>query len=180
MTLKQAIKKANACSNKGFPFSELKYWKLIYEKTGKAYHQFRYADALRLCGFSKESEKIYISVPIHGIPEEHRYLYYSYLGHLYDEMGDFNKALSSYLKSFQLKSGDTSIYVFIAAILKKQDKDVEAIKYLEEALKMKGDIDEVNYNLATSYIRLGQLEDALQAINSCLMIDPKFPNAKKK
>lgn len=83
------------------------------------------------------------------------------------------------MKSFELKSDDTFIYVFIAAILKKQERDVEAIKYLREALKKEGDIDEVNYHLATSYIRLGQLEDALEAINNCLLIDSKYPNAKK-
>jgi Tfp pilus assembly protein PilF len=41
-----------------------------------------------------------------------------------------------------------------------------------------GDIDEVKYNLSTSYIRVGQLEKALKAITECLKIDPKYPNAK--
>lgn len=177
--LKQVIKKAYSYSDKYLSFSELKYCKLMYEKTGKAYHQFRYADALKLCGFSKKSEKVYLSVPVHEIPEEHRYLYYSYLGHLYDEIGNFNEALSSFLKSFELKSDDTVVYIFIAVILKKQERDKEAIKYLEEALGKEGDLDEVNFNLATSYIRLGQLEDALQAINNCLLIDSKYPDAKK-
>jgi tetratricopeptide (TPR) repeat protein len=178
MTLDTAIKKATEYSDKDLPFSELKYRKLIYQKTGKVSHQFWYADALRLCGYTKTAEEIFSAIPAQKIPREYRHLFYLRFGLLYKETGHLEKALHYYLKSLKLNSQNTFAYVFIADILKIQEKDKEAIRYLIKALTTDGDIDEVNYNLATSYIRVGQLEKALKAIIDCLKIDPKFPNAK--
>ena len=98
-------------------------------------------------------------------------------GLLYKETGHLENALHYYLKSLKLNPQNTLTYVFIADILKIQEKDKEAIGYLLKALTTDGDIDEVNYNLATSYIRVGQLEKASKAIIDCLKIDSKFPNA---
>lgn len=179
MTLENAIKKAREYSDKDLPFSELKYRKLIYTKTGKASHQFWYADALRLCGYSKQSEEMFSSVSIRQIPKEYRHLCYLRFGLLYREIGNFQKALYYYLKSFKLDNEQTFTYIFIADILKIEEKDNQAISYLTKALAKEGDIDEVNYNLATSYIRVRQLDKAYKAINDCLKIDPKYPNAKK-
>jgi tetratricopeptide (TPR) repeat protein len=178
MTLEDAIKKAIEYSDKDLPFSELKYRKLIYQKTGKVSHQFWYADALRLCGYTKTAGELFLAIPTLRIPKEYRHSFYLRFGHLYKETGHFEKALHCYLKSLKLNGQYTFTYIFIADILKSQEKDKLAIKYLIRALKTQGDIDEVNYNLATSYVRVGQLENALKAIDDCLKIDPKFPNAK--
>jgi tetratricopeptide (TPR) repeat protein len=178
MTLDTAIKKATEYSDKDLPFSELKYRKLIFEKTGKASHQFWYADTLRLCGYIKKSEEMFSSIAVQRIPKEYHHAYYLRLGLLYKETGNFEKALTYYLKAFKLNSDDTFTYVFIADILKTQEKDKDAISYLTKALTKEGDIDEVNFNLATSYIRVGNLDKAAKAIDDCLKIDPKYPNAK--
>jgi tetratricopeptide (TPR) repeat protein len=178
MTLETAIKRATEYSEKDLPFSELKYRKLIYQKTGKASHQFWYADALRLCGYTKTAEEVFSAIPVQKIPKEYRHLFYLRFGLLHKETGLLEKALHYYLKSLKLNTQYTFTYIFIADILKIQEKDKEAIDYLIKALTTDGDIDEVNYNLATSYIRVGQLEKALKAIIDCLKIDPKFPNAK--
>ncbi len=179
MTLEKAIKKASKYSDKDLAFSELKYRELIYTKTGKASHQFWYADALRLCGYFKKSEEIFSSIPVRQIPKEYRPFYFLRFGLLYKEIGNFQKALYFYLKSFKFNTEYTFTYIFIADILKIQEKDDEAINYLTKALAKDGDIDEVYYNLATSYIRVGQLDKAYKAISECLKIDPKYPNAKK-
>ena len=177
MKLDTAIKKATEYSEKDLPFSELKYRKLIYQKTGKVFQQFWYADALRLCGFTRTAEEIFSEIPAQKIPKEYRHLFYLRFGLLYKETGHLENALHYYLKSLKLNPQNTLTYVFIADILKIQEKDKEAIGYLLKALTTDGDIDEVNYNLATSYIRVGQLEKASKAIIDCLKIDSKFPNA---
>ena len=177
MKLDTAIKKAAEYSEKDLPFSELKYRKLIYQKTGKVSHQFWYADALRLCGFTRTAEEIFSTIPAQKIPKEYRHLFYLRFGLLYKETGHLENALYYYLKSLKLNSQNTLTYVFIADILKIQEKDKEAIDYLLKALTTDGDIEEVNYNLATSYIRVGQLEKASKAIIDCLKMDSKFPNA---
>jgi len=179
MTLETAIKKATEYSDKDFPFSELKYRKLIFQRTGKASHQFWYADALRLCGYNRKAKELFSTISAQKIPKEYRYLFYLRFGLLYRETGHFEDALDYYLKSLKLNSENTFTYIFIADILKIQEKDKAAIQYLTKALTNEGDIDEVNYNLSTSYIRVGQLELALKAINNCIKIDPKYPNAKK-
>jgi tetratricopeptide (TPR) repeat protein len=84
----------------------------------------------------------------------------------------------AYKKALKLNPNITYPYIYLACLLKQQEKDKEAIKYLKIALTKNGDIDEVNYNLATAYLRLGQFKTALQAINKCLLIDSKYPNAK--
>jgi len=178
MTLATASKKATKYSDRDLPFSELKYRKLIYQKTGKVSPQFWYADALRLCGYTKTAEEVFLAIPAQKIPKEYRHLFYLRFGMLYKETGHFEKALHYYLKSLKLNAQYTFTYIFIADILKIQEKDKEAINYLIRALTTEGDIDEVNYNLATSYVRVGQLEKALKAIIDCLKIDPKFPDAK--
>jgi tetratricopeptide (TPR) repeat protein len=178
MTLDNAIKKAAEYSDKDLPFSELKYRKLIFQKTGKVSDQFWYADVLRLCGYTKTAEEIFSAIPTRRIPKEYRHLFYLRFGLLYKETGHLDKALHNYLKSLKLNTQYTFTYIFIADILKIQEKDKEAIGYLTKALTTDGDIDEVKYNLSTSYIRVGQLEKALKAIIECLKIDPKYPNAK--
>jgi tetratricopeptide (TPR) repeat protein len=178
MTLEQAFKKANRYSNKNLHFSELKYWKIISEKTGYAYCQLRYADSLRLCGFSKKSENVFLLIDVNKIKKENQHLYYIYLGHLYKDIGKDSKAILAYKKALKLNPNITYPYIYLACLLKQQEKDKEAIKYLKIALTKNGDIDEVNYNLATAYLRLGQFKTALQAINKCLLIDSKYPNAK--
>jgi len=179
MFLEKDIAKANEYSKKDFAFSELAQWSLITKDSNKFYHKFRYANSLRLCGFFKESEKVFNSIPPNKIPKEYRHLFYSHFGVLYQELGRFSEALEQYLKYLKLKSDDTVPFIFIANILKMQERNREAIKYLQTALTKDGDIDEVNYNLATSYLRIGKSEEALASISACLKIDPKFPNAKK-
>ncbi|MES2777620.1 MAG: hypothetical protein V4722_25805 [Bacteroidota bacterium] len=179
MKLQSAVNKAKAYSNRNLPFSEMHYWKSIFEKTGSTSYQFRYAEALHQCGFYNESEKVYSEIAVNKIPKSYKHLYYSYFGHLMLQVGKLSEALELYKKSLKLKSDETMPYVFIGAILKRQERDQEAIKYLTKALNKKGDIDEVNYNLATSYIRIGKLSHALNSIKACLMVDPKFPNAKR-
>lgn len=178
MTLDEAIKKAVEYADKDLSFSELKYRKLIFQKTGKVLHQFWYADALRLCGYAKTAEDVFLSIPPQKIPKEYRHLFYLHFGQLYKETGQLEKALHCYLKSLKLNKQYTFTYVFIAEILKIQEKDKEAIGYLTKALATEGDVDEVNYNLATPYIRIGQLENGLKAITECLKITSKFSNAK--
>jgi tetratricopeptide (TPR) repeat protein len=61
--------------------------------------------------------------------------------------------------------------------LSNQDKDI-AIKYLNKSLKYNSQDAQVYYNLAGAYSLDKNYKLALDAINSCLMINPNFSGAK--
>jgi tetratricopeptide (TPR) repeat protein len=65
----------------------------------------------------------------------------------------------------------------MASLLTEEEKNNEAIGYLEQALNMEGDIEEVYYNLAIRYAIRQEYDKAVNAIESCLKIDPNYPNA---
>ncbi len=175
--IKELKDKANFYSENNLEFSALIYWKELCKLTENEYYKFRLADTMRLCGFTSDSEKIHNTINIEKIPKKFVGQYYSFLGHLYLDTYRIQDALDAFYKALNFDKSKTYSYVFIASILKTQEKDIEAISLLKKALKKEGNIDEVNYNLSTSYIRLGKYKEALKCINLCLDLDTDFPNA---
>ena len=88
---------------------------------------------MRLSGYTKTAEEVFSAIPIQKIPKEYRYLFYLRFGLLHKETGRLEKALYYYLKSLKLNTQYTFTYIFIADILKIQEKDKEAIGYLTKA-----------------------------------------------
>jgi tetratricopeptide (TPR) repeat protein len=58
-----------------------------------------------------------------------------------------------------------------------KNKTDDAIKYLEESLKLSNNDPQVLYNIAGAYSYSKEYQKALNAINKCLIVDPKFPKA---
>ena len=175
--MQKLIDSAYLYSESNQVFSELFCWKKICTLNNKEYYKFRLADSFRLCGFLSESEKVYQTIKVNNLPKSALPLYYSYLGKLYEDTNRIDEALNCYTKALNLNNKYTIYYVYTAIILKQKEKDLEAIKLLKKALKKEGDIDEVNYNLSTSYVRIGKYKEALNCINLCLEIDKNYPNA---
>jgi tetratricopeptide (TPR) repeat protein len=103
--------------------------------------------------------------------------YYSYAAEqllnvkLYDEAFPFLiKGFNTYPDAFFAK--------WIGIISLSQYKTEEAIHYLNKSLDYSGFDPQVLYNLAGAYSIKKKYEEALQAINKCLQINPAYPLAE--
>ena len=161
-------------------YCELSIWKKINKVSKRVYHKFRLADCLRVCNYLSESEKVFLTIDVNKIPKKSRNQFYDCLGLLYDAMHRYDDALNAFNESLKLSKKYSWTYVFISAVYKMKENDLDAIKYLNKALKKDQPvIDEIYYNLATSYLRLGKYKKALNCINACLSIDKNYVDAEK-
>jgi len=158
-------------------FSAAMLWGKIIALDPDDGKKFRYANALRLCGFLLKAEEVYRQVDVNGLLPDRRYLYHLYLGQLYIDMKDFTRAKKELIACMEYERCDTVPYVFLASILSPHTDNAEAIYYLKVALDKDGDTDEVYYNLANRLAVKGDFEGALEAINNCLAINIDYGNA---
>jgi len=164
--------------DKGMVFSAKKLCEKMIETDNSEYLKFQYANILRMCTLFSKSENTFRTIDVERIPEKYRYYYHLYLAHLLMDIGKTEQAKDELKKCMQFEVSDTIPYVYIASLLLGEQDNEEAIDYLTRALDKKGDIDEVYYNLATRFLVRGDLDSAMNAINSCLRLDPEYPNAQ--
>lgn len=165
--------------DKEYNFSALFLWEEVLKNNDKEFYQFRYADTLRLCGFFSKAEEVLLSIDINNVPIENRGNYFMYLGQIYKDQGQLDLAKSAFEKAIEFNPNSTIPYVFLNSVLLEDKYIDEAIAILQTALTKDGDIDEVNYNLARLFIRRGEVNEALSAIDRCLKLDPHYPNANE-
>ncbi|MCI0707145.1 MAG: tetratricopeptide repeat protein [Ignavibacteriae bacterium] len=66
---------------------------------------------------------------------------------------------------------------WLGTISLSKNNTSEAIRYLEESLKYDGTDTQVWYNLSGAYANSKDYQQALNAINKCLALDPAYPRA---
>ena len=175
--IEAALEKVRFYEENDMVFSAMYLWEKIVRLETTEYRKFKYADALRLCGYFLKSKEIFLSVQPGNIPAQYRYIYFLYFGQLYMDMGDIKMAKASFLQCLDYENCDTVPYIFLSNLLNKEDDNWEAIYYLKTALDKEGDTDEVYYNLAFRLAIIKDFEGALKAINQCLYLSPDYPNA---
>jgi O-antigen ligase/Tfp pilus assembly protein PilF len=104
------------------------------------------------------------------------------LGEIYEEEGNFNKALYHYKKSLELEgSGHPYIaetYLGIGNIYcNKRDYD-NGVEYYKKAIRLKPDIADAYNNLGNVYYIKGRLEDAISMWEKVLEIYPDAEEAR--
>lgn len=180
MDIEKTVQLIYELEDKDYNFSAMNLWEEVLKNIDKEYYRFRYADTLRLCGFFKKAEKVLFSIDINNVPLDSRYSYFMYLGQLYIDQHEDDLAKNAFEKAIELNPDSTVPYILLNSVLSSKDEYVEdAITNLKIALTKSGDIDEVNYNLARLYLRNGKINEALQAINCCLELDPQYPSANE-
>jgi len=177
LNISEALQKINFYEENDMWFSAMLLWEKVMALDPNDGRRFRYANALRLCGFFVKAEEIYGQINVHELLPGRQYLYHLYLGQLYIDMKDVMRAKEELLACMEYESCDTVPYVFLAGILSPNTANAEAIYYLKMALDKEGDIDEVYYNLAYRLAIKGDFEGALDAINNCLAINIDYGNA---
>ena len=86
--------------------------------------------------------------------------YYN-LGKIYNDLRDYEKALSYYYKALSINPQYPPIYNNIAGIFDRQGKYELARTYLLDALRLRPSSTVTNFNLGLYYLRKGQPDKAL-------------------
>jgi len=174
MEVEALIELAKKYDDQDWCFSSSEIWKKVVSLKPTPYNLWTYADMLRRSGKYKKAKKIVKQIDIDSIPEKNKYLFYSLKGDIYRNQGLLKKAIKAYEQSIKFDPDTTFPYVFLGCLYSQLGKLEKSKKILILGLKKKGDVDEVNYNLATTYARLYEYEKAISCMKKCLEIDPNY------
>lgn len=126
------------------------------------------AQALMLTNHIEEAilfyEKTLMLSPNH--PEANHNLANSYM-----MLGDIEKALNYFLRQLEITPLPETYYN-IGVILLSQERNQEAIQYLEEAKKWQPDYLPIYLNLGGIYLKQQLYEEAISAYQTALLLDP--------
>lgn len=135
------------------------------------------ADIYRRCNNFKDSIKIYEGLLKNLSNSEEEYSYNLYYSQLLIDIGDFKKAKEHLKFCINSVHKDTVPFIYLASVLMREEKTLEAIDVLTISLNLSGDLDEVYYNLATCYSVSEMYSMAIKCVTKCLEISPDFKNA---
>ncbi|MCF7908665.1 MAG: SpoIID/LytB domain-containing protein [Candidatus Omnitrophica bacterium] len=101
-----------------------------------------------------------------------------YLGLIYEDLGQINKAISSYLAS--LKSRDNSIALFrLAKIYRKQQRYREAISYFKRLIKADSSIRLSYYYLGECLLKKAKHDEAYKYLSKAIKFYPESGSVAK-
>jgi len=95
------------------------------------------------------------------------------------EKGMYDKAIKLCNKSLARDEENLYAYVPLGLAYHKKGETAKGIEYLEKANKFLPDYPRASYSLATILLDLGQIEDALEACENSLSIDPDYEDAEE-
>ncbi len=138
-----------------------------------------YGNALVDFARYKEARVAFLKA-IKYIKPEHLNFPYSYMGHLYENQGDYRRAAEWHEKASKANPETSDHLIFLGAALSKIGKLSEAERCFRKAIKCKkGMIDEAYYNLGVILEGRGKYKEALACFENALKIDPKYKLAKQ-
>jgi tetratricopeptide (TPR) repeat protein len=108
---------------------------------------------------------------VRAVPSDHDPLHarYNGLGYAYNALGRLDDAISAYKKAIEL-SRDPNSYINISAVYIKKNDTGAAIKYLEKAIDMNGNIVPAYLLLTSLYYELNRTDDAKR-------LEPRYRHA---
>lgn len=154
----------------------LLYSKIEIDILESEFDKFNYASILRSCGKYSEAEKIINLVDQTKIPIQNKARFFLELGFLYFEWGKNDLAKVNFKNCIENNTDSMAPFIFLSNILLEEEKVEESIQVLLKATSLKGDLDEVFYNLGTRYAILEQFEKSMDALIKCKKISPDFNN----
>ena len=114
------------------------------------------------------------------MPPEKSDLPYNYMGHLFEDQGDYRRAVEWYKKAIEESPEEARNFIFIGAVLVKAGNLSEAERYFRQAIKCKkGPVDEAYYNLGVILAGQGKYKSALVYFEKALKLDPRYKLAKQ-
>lgn len=102
--------------------------------------------------------------------------YYDFVANELLQIEKYDEAYSYVEKRYNMKPNAYSSK-WLGIINLSKNKTADAIKYLEESLKLDGSDPQVWYNISGAYSYNKEYTKALDAIDKCLSLDSSFPKA---
>jgi|GEM_PF-2478104 len=93
------------------------------------------------------------------------------LGHCYLELEQFDESLKYYLLENEVTK-DPDIYFNCAIIMEAKQRQKDAVRYYEDAIKLNNKYFQAYYNLGNLYLSQGAFESANKAYHKALQLEP--------
>jgi tetratricopeptide (TPR) repeat protein len=106
-------------------------------------------------------------------PDNYYYLFIC--GLIYDELNQFDRALSAYKSAIKIKENYLEAYVNSSIILRKLKKYDEALKYIENSLKINSKLSIIYANRAQINDELSKYEESLRDFDIALSLEDQNP-----
>ena len=100
--------------------------------------------------------------------------FYLYLAKAYAQQGNFPAAISAYRKTLGTTINQAEIYGELGLLHSKQQDPQQAAWHYEQALKLKPDWPELQYNLAVVLHQVGNWQGAIAAYDQAIKIKPDY------
>lgn len=97
---------------------------------------------------------------------------YTWLGFVYDKLGDSEKALEAYHEACRLTPNNYKAYFESGKIYLKLKRYNEALEPLSQCVSLKPDFPDVFFNLGMAYESLGLLDKSAEAYEQFVKINP--------
>ncbi|HLY69002.1 MAG TPA: tetratricopeptide repeat protein [Puia sp.] len=145
-----------------------KYSVVIDEKLDYAYRNM--ADAfIRLRKFREAIDSLEKVIEL-SRPED---VIYEAIGHCYDKLRNYAQARFYYRKASHLNADDSKLYYKIACTYLNETQWENAVKQLENALRISPKQPEYNLAIGECKMQLGNFRDAVQYFSTVVRIRPK-------
>ena len=93
-------------------------------------------------------------------------------------MNQYDKAIDEFEKCLYLDPNFHKAYCNLGVIYIRKKNYTMAVNLLAEAVSIRDDFKEAYFNLGLAYRKLNRLEDAKEAAENALRIDPNYENAR--
>lgn len=94
-----------------------------------------------------------------------------------DKQGNYERAVTNFLKAYELDSSYTDVFKLIGLTYIKVYKFKDAIPYFEKAIEIKPDTVESYMNLGNAYYGLKDYKNAIKYYEKAIEIDPEHRSA---
>ncbi len=91
----------------------------------------------------------------------------------------FDLAKSEMEKHIAKYPGDARQVLFLASFLNQYGRSEEALKYLEEALKLSPKKQSIYFEIGSSYLAAGKYKEAQEILKTAYELEPNYPEAAK-
>jgi len=138
-----------------------------------------YSHSLYKLSKMKEAEKALLkTINLYSDSDEHLGWLLCRMGHIYENSGDFRKAIEWFKKAHNEIPQEATFLIYIGVTFLRIGKYDEAAEALTNATLCKeGFVDEAFYNLGVVQMAQEKYEEAFLCLKEALKIDPKYEEA---
>ena len=104
-------------------------------------------------------------------------LAYGNLGVLFDQQGQFDKAVSHLEKAIEINPNDAELHFILGSVFARQGLTEKAISHFEAGLRIRPNDVRERCNLGAMFAKQGQTEKAISHFENALKIDPDCAEA---